>query len=237
MFSLKNGRFTLLKYMIFLTSLILLGLSISIIVVEDKAVGVHRNLGIQLPNSSIVEWLWVPLNPMNLDHGPSMAIFIAGAMGLLASVMGLGWIVWDWCGVRGYKVKTWGLFTCLIELINTGTGLAITAYVYVVESKRPEIPALLSFWKYEEFTREYYICDVFPFGVNDGIKTADEIYSFPACQHYQAARYELIPIASLAVVLAGLCILHCWESGAFRLLKRAWHPVAEDVEKRPVGVH
>lgn len=84
--------------LIFFLSFVLLGLSISELVLEQNVLHALENWHLQFPGSSLAEWLFVPLNPRMLDAGPTNAIMTVGALGIVAGVCGMGWCWGMWCG-------------------------------------------------------------------------------------------------------------------------------------------
>ncbi|KAF2871664.1 hypothetical protein BDV95DRAFT_46223 [Massariosphaeria phaeospora] len=216
-------RITYLTYFIFTASGVLLGLSIAEVALESRVLRVFRNLNIQVPGSSIAEWLFVSLNPQNLRTGPSDGIFIVGVFGIVASLLGLAWMGSVWYGVREQRqLNRIGLVTCAGFVVNLVVALSILTYVFVVESKETLPRYFNKDWMRHLFTHEYYICEAFPSLVNN----AEDYYGFAACGVAQAARYEIIVIALASVLLTALGMLQAHKSGIHRKLK--WDP---DVEK------
>lgn len=69
-------------------------------------------------------------------------------------------------------------------LVDTAATLAVFIYVFVTEAANPKTPARFGDWNEQAFTREYYICEIFPSGIAGGVETAAEIYGYPACQYF-----------------------------------------------------
>lgn len=96
-----DSKFTPQTIAIGLSSLILLVLSIAILVLESRVQDVFTNQTRQYPGSSMAEFLFVPLNPSNIDAGPTIAKFAVGSCSLMVSLLGLAWPVLHWCRVCG----------------------------------------------------------------------------------------------------------------------------------------
>lgn len=97
----KLARVTFTTYFICTVSIVLLGLSIADVVLIEKVQGVFRNtLQIQYPNSSLAEWLWVPVHPHKLDSGPANAILVVGCLGIITGTSGLGLVFALWFGLK-----------------------------------------------------------------------------------------------------------------------------------------
>jgi hypothetical protein len=100
------SRVTLTSYFILLVSVVLMGLSIAEIVLEARIQQVSQSdLQVQYPGSSLAEWLWVPVNPPRLNGGPTTAIIIVGALGILVAVTVLIWVIFGWCGWNQNRVS------------------------------------------------------------------------------------------------------------------------------------
>lgn len=98
-------RVTALTYSILVNSVILLFLSVAEIVLEDRVLHAFRSVQIQYPGSSLAEWLFVSMNPRNIDSGPTTAIFLVGGGGLICALVGIGCILATWWGVMESKVN------------------------------------------------------------------------------------------------------------------------------------
>lgn len=68
-------------------SLLLIGLSIALIVLEERLQHAFIDKRIQYPDSSLAEWLFINLNPMNIDIGPTVAKFAVGGFSLGAALL------------------------------------------------------------------------------------------------------------------------------------------------------
>ncbi|KAF2119792.1 hypothetical protein BDV96DRAFT_642800 [Lophiotrema nucula] len=226
----RSSRITGLNYAIFLTSFILLGLSIAIIVLEAKVLTAFQDRRIQYPTSSLAEWLFINLNPNNIDGGPTIGIFVAGATGLVTSLATMLWTVGTWLGWSEHKMKHWGLATTLITFVNTAVSLAVLVYVYVTEASA-KTPEYVSQWGSRDYTREHYVCKMVPDALEGGKQSAVEIWGFRPCDYAKAARYELVAVASVAVLLTCLSIVEAWRSGAWRMVAGS---EKEDIEKAAV---
>ncbi|KAF2475499.1 uncharacterized protein BDR25DRAFT_350855 [Lindgomyces ingoldianus] len=175
-------RVTVLSYLIFITAIIILALSLAEIVMEAKVLTAFSSgLQVQLPGTSLAEWLFIPLRPMNLDTGPTEAIFVAGAFGVVCGLFEVAWLLAIWFGVKGVVVsiiRILGRIACIITFAATAGDLALLAYVLVVESKN-KLPDLFLQWRDYDFTREYWVCKALP----SRIVNAEDLYGFPVCQH------------------------------------------------------
>lgn len=100
----ERFRMTFLTYSIFMSAIILLAVAIAAIVVEEKVLHVFRDIAIQYPGSSLGEWMFVSLDPKNIDHGPTIAIFIGAGCAVVASLMSCIWMVTTWCDVKEMTV-------------------------------------------------------------------------------------------------------------------------------------
>jgi hypothetical protein len=83
----------------FILSIVLLGLSLSEIILEQNVLHTFRNVKIQYPNSSLAENLWVSLNPDYIDPNPTIAISVAGAVGVISAISSIVWVSALWWGV------------------------------------------------------------------------------------------------------------------------------------------
>ena len=91
---LPKIRFTPLLCAILVVSLAQLGVSVSTIVLENKLQGAFRNEQFQYPNSSLREFLFVPLSPSNTAMGPTIAKFVVSACSMLSAALAVAWAVW-----------------------------------------------------------------------------------------------------------------------------------------------
>lgn len=94
-----------LQYSIVVIAFILIGLGIAELVVTARLLRAFRHAAIQVPGSNLAEWLFVNLDPENIDAGPTTAKFIAGGFCLFAGLLSLLWIDMQWYGFRGFKVR------------------------------------------------------------------------------------------------------------------------------------
>lgn len=99
-------RVTYLTYTLFFVSILLLGLSIATLILQSKVSHVFRNLQVQIPGSNLVEWVFVSLSPPNLDTGPTIAILVTGACGVVSGVVASGWVGACWGGWEEWQVNT-----------------------------------------------------------------------------------------------------------------------------------
>ncbi|KAF2249801.1 hypothetical protein BU26DRAFT_604114 [Trematosphaeria pertusa] len=215
-------RVTALTYSILVNSVILLFLSVAEIVLEDRVLHAFRSVQIQYPGSSLAEWLFVSMNPRNIDSGPTTAIFLVGGGGLICALVGIGCILATWWGVMESKTKKFGLAICLAAMINTAADMAVLVYVFVTEAKNAT-PRFYVQWQKTTFTREYWVCKAFPSVFED----ADILYGFPACNVAQAARYMLVAICCVSAVLVGLSVFQVQKAGALGRVTAK----PEDIEK------
>jgi hypothetical protein len=72
------------------------------------------------------------------------------------------------------------------------------------------------------FTREYYVCIVFP----SRIQNVTRYWGFPACKDAQVGRWCLVGEAGLSLVLSACCLVQAQRSGALTFRRRV-----SDVEK------
>ena len=93
-------RITILSYLLFLMSVVWLGLAIAEIVLERRVRSVFRDLRIQLPGTNKAERLFVFLDPPNIDDGPSIAMLSASTLGVIASTLGVIWMVALWFDLK-----------------------------------------------------------------------------------------------------------------------------------------
>jgi hypothetical protein len=96
-----SSKFTPHTIAIGLSSLTLLALSIALIVLESRVQNAFQDQGRQYPGSNIAEFLFVPLNPSNIDAGPTVMKFAVGACSLAVSLLGIAWVVLHWCRACG----------------------------------------------------------------------------------------------------------------------------------------
>lgn len=106
----KLDRITILNISLLLLSLILLGLCLAEIVLEQNVISVFRDYKVQYQGSSMAEWMFVSLNPVYIDSGPTMAVTIAGAVGTVAAVMVSVWVAIVWWGVSPRTVSSVSVF-------------------------------------------------------------------------------------------------------------------------------
>lgn len=85
---------------IFILAFILLLLGIAEIVLQDRVHHAFKNYLIQYPGSSLAEWLFVTLNPLNLDTGPSSAKFTVGAVSMFSALLAMAWMATVWWSRR-----------------------------------------------------------------------------------------------------------------------------------------
>lgn len=86
-------------------SIFILGLSIAELILEQNVIHAFKNVKIQYPNSNLAENLWVSMNPSYIDPNPTTAITVVGAVGVVSSVAGMGWILGLWWGVGWIVVR------------------------------------------------------------------------------------------------------------------------------------
>lgn len=96
-----EGKFTPHIIVIGLSSIVLLALSIALLVLEARVQDAFRDQGFQYPGSSIAEFIFVPLNPSNIDLGPTIVKFAVGACSLIVSLLSIVWPVLHWCRIGG----------------------------------------------------------------------------------------------------------------------------------------
>ena len=97
---LLSPNVTWLTYTILLTSFLLLLLAILQIVCEAHLLHAFKHTNVQLPGSSLAEWLFIPMHPSTLDNGPMVGIFVVGGWSLLTSTFTVLWVGCLWCGAR-----------------------------------------------------------------------------------------------------------------------------------------
>lgn len=96
-----DSKFTPHIIAIGLSSLTLLALSIAILGLESRVQDAFVDKVRQYPGSSMAEFMFVPLNPPNIDAGPTVIKFAVGACSLVVSLMGIAWPVLHWCKSYG----------------------------------------------------------------------------------------------------------------------------------------
>ncbi|KAJ4299185.1 hypothetical protein N0V90_004429 [Kalmusia sp. IMI 367209] len=89
-------HFTPQTIAIFLSSVVLLSLSVALLVLEARVQNAFRDEQIQYPGSSMAEWLFVTLNPRNIDIGPTAAKFAVAGFSLFAALLGLVLTLLHW---------------------------------------------------------------------------------------------------------------------------------------------
>lgn len=94
-----------LVYIIFVSAIVQLGVSIGEILLDENVEHVFRNVKIQYPGSGLFEWMWVPLHPDNIDYGPSIGILTAGASSIVSAVATLIWILLIWWALAAHIVR------------------------------------------------------------------------------------------------------------------------------------
>ena len=87
--------------LILILSTALFALSIALIALQARVQDAFPDEGRQYPGSSIAEFMFVPLNPSNIDVGPTVAKYAAGACCLLVALLGVAWPVLHWCRASG----------------------------------------------------------------------------------------------------------------------------------------
>ncbi|KAF2683151.1 hypothetical protein K458DRAFT_419357 [Lentithecium fluviatile CBS 122367] len=217
------SRLTPLTYGTFLAAILLIGLSGAEVALTAQYLHAFRHFEVQYPGSSLAEWAFVKMDPSNLDTGPTSAKFTVGTCGLVAALLATLWIVLLWCGVGEIKVRKLAIMSCIATIANTVGSVAFLTYVFVREGQN-KLPEYFMQWKETTFTAEYYICEAFPTVFED----PNRLYGFPACGTALAAKFILIGISCLSVVLAGLVVMKAQKTGAFRS-KDQWR----DLEARP----
>ncbi|ORX94144.1 hypothetical protein BCR34DRAFT_226997 [Clohesyomyces aquaticus] len=224
-------RVTVLSYFILITVLLILGLSISEIVLEGKVLSAFsNNLQVQVPGTSLAEWLFVPIRPRNLKSGGSEGIIVVGILGVLCALLQMAWILMSWWGMRNFIFRGLGRLTCTVTLICTTASLAILGYVFIEESQRPVLPEYYTFWHDLNFTREFWACTAFP----SQISNTDEIYGLAICAHAQAGRWMILPLSNLLLALSILTFVQAWRMNVFGLRKEFPTNIL-DVEKGDQG--
>jgi hypothetical protein len=96
-----DSKFTPRPIAIGILSLTLLALSITVVTLEARVQDAFQDKGRQYPGSSIAEFLFVPLNPSNIDEGPTVVKFAVGACSMAVSLLGIAWAVLHWCKAYG----------------------------------------------------------------------------------------------------------------------------------------
>lgn len=86
---------------ILITSLSLFALSVALIALEAKVQDAFSTQQLQYPGSSLAEFMFVSLNPPNIEMGPTVIKFAAGSCGLAVSLLGTAWTVAHWCRAGG----------------------------------------------------------------------------------------------------------------------------------------
>lgn len=99
-------HFAPLTIAIFLSSAIILSLSIALLVLEERVQHAFRDEQFQYPGSSMAEWLFVTLNPRNIDIGPTVAKFAVGGFNICASLLGLVFTLLHWFKASNVHVCT-----------------------------------------------------------------------------------------------------------------------------------
>lgn len=190
-------HFTPHTIIIFLSSLALLGISIAVLVLEAQVQNAFRNEQIQYPGSSIAEWLFVSLNPEDIDAGPTVVKFVIGASSLAVSLVGAAWAILHWfrssavyvciyyliqtSGVQKLicdKIRTIGQTSCIAAVANAAAAIGFTAYIFYGEASK-KLPEYFTKWRHAGLTQEFYVCEALPSLFDD----VDTIIGFPACEY------------------------------------------------------
>lgn len=100
---------------IYILSIALLAASLATIFLELNVVNAFIDYEVQESKSSIAEWRWVSLNPVNVDAAPTNAIFTAAAVGIIAAVVASAWATVLLCRFLQKNVSL--LFTSFVSFL------------------------------------------------------------------------------------------------------------------------
>ncbi|KAF2653625.1 hypothetical protein K491DRAFT_780195 [Lophiostoma macrostomum CBS 122681] len=225
---LLSTSITPLTYTIFLTSCLLILLSTLQIICEVHLFHAFNNTRVQLPGSSLAEWLFIPTTPVNLDSGPTAGNLLVASWGIMTSVVALIWVGCLWRETIAQRTRALAQTAFSLTLLHTALALAVLTYIFVAESSN-SMPTYVTDWKTVSFTREYYICTAFPSRIRD----VDRYWGFAACEDAQIGRWCMIGQASLSLVLSACCVVQA-QRNAVLTFKRA---NGSDVEKAAGRAH
>ncbi|KAF9728794.1 hypothetical protein PMIN04_008254 [Paraphaeosphaeria minitans] len=217
-----------------LSSLILLALSIAILMLESRVQNAFTNDSRQYPGSSMAEFMFVPLNPSNIDAGPTVVKFAVGACSLLVSLLGIAWPVMHWsraCGKANIVyVGMLGSAVCIAAVTNIAASIGFTVYLFTSEAQG-RLPKLFSQWGKQSFTQEFYLCKAVPSVFPD----TNALYGFPACERSRTGRYLMLVICCVSALLAGLSLLQAHRDGVFAVFVKARLRRGPDMEQGRPG--
>src|SRR5687767_10573039 len=94
----------LLLSVIYTSSIALLAFSIAIIFLEENVIHAFKNFLVQEPVTSLAEWRWISLDPVNVDTAPTTAMLVVAAFSLITAVVAFGWVTTLCLGVSGRNV-------------------------------------------------------------------------------------------------------------------------------------
>jgi hypothetical protein len=105
MMSFQVRNVTAISLAIFVSSIVVIVISIAEIALETRMLHAFHHIQIQLPGSSLAEWLFINMDPHNLDTGPTVAIITLGSIDIGFSSVLLIWCGCMWFGIRRVNVS------------------------------------------------------------------------------------------------------------------------------------
>lgn len=115
----------LLLSVVYTSSIALVAFSLAIIFLEENVIHTFRDFRVQEPVTSLAEWRWISLDPVNVDTAPTTAIIIAAAFSLMMAIVAFGWVTTLWFGISEEKVSD---HTCSLWKTLTYKGANIGDY-------------------------------------------------------------------------------------------------------------
>ncbi|KAF2439528.1 hypothetical protein P171DRAFT_436171 [Karstenula rhodostoma CBS 690.94] len=218
-------KFTLHTIAISISSLTLLALSTALLALESRVQDAFSNNARQYPGSNMAEFIFVPLNPSNIDAWPTVVKFAVGACSLLVSLLGLVWLGLHWWASIVH-IRMLGSAVCIATVTNTAATIGFTVYLFTSEAQG-RLPKLFRKWGEETFTREFYLCKAVPSIFPD----TNAVYGFPACEKARAGRYLMLVICCVSAILAGFSVLQAHQDGVFAVFVKDRSRGGPDVER------